>query len=245
MVISLSIRSRILLRGLSSLSLGLQRFQWRLLAFRIGRRISRLARLYIISCFRASTRNIWIKEGSLEDVLGHAGWQWMLCEGQIQSLQFVHCTVTARWRIVAVSSGLENPPLDSCNRLESPKRLEWAARSPPLSRKRKCVSTSLMRSAASCVHQDTRQLHLYLLEHQRTNQCGITCQTAQVRLRTIGTCGGPQYGENRSDLEKSGLSLEERNLICCCSGPGFGENRSDWEKSGLLLEKRNLIICSL
>ena len=103
-------------------------------------------------------RNIWIREGGLEDALGHAGWQWMLCKGQTQSLQFVHCSVTARWRIVAVSSGLENPPLDNCNwRVQSDS--DGAARSSPYLEKRKCVSTSLMWSAASCVHQDTRHLH--------------------------------------------------------------------------------------
>ena len=30
---------------------------------------------------------------------------------------------------------------------------------PPYPEKRKCVSSSLMRSAASCAHQDTRHLH--------------------------------------------------------------------------------------
>ena len=88
-----------------------------------------------------SVRVAWIPP--LEDALGHAGWQWMRCKGQTQSLQFVHCAVTARWRIVAVSSGLENPPLDNCNwRIQSDS--DGAARSSPLSRQRKCVSTSLI-----------------------------------------------------------------------------------------------------
>ena len=86
--------------------------------------------------FPPSIRSIWILENSLEDALGHAGWQWMQCKGQTQSLQFVHCSVTARWRIVAVSSGLENPPLDNCKwRVQSDS--DGAARSSPLSRKKK------------------------------------------------------------------------------------------------------------
>ena len=109
---------------------------WRLLLVRIGGPIPGFARLFIIFCFSASIRNIWIRGGSLEDVLGHAGWQWMLCKGQTQSLQFVHCLVTARWRIVAVSSGLENPPLDNCKwRVQSDS--DGAALSSPLSRKKK------------------------------------------------------------------------------------------------------------
>ena len=81
-------------------------------------------------------RSIWIREGSLEDALGHAAWQWMRCKGQAQSLQFVHCTVTARWRIVAVSNCLENPPLDNCNwSVQSDS--DGAAWSSPLSRKKK------------------------------------------------------------------------------------------------------------
>ena len=112
-------------------------------------------RLFIFS-FRASIRNIFIRD--LEDALGHAGWQWMRCKGQTQSLQFVHRTVTARWRIVAVSSGLENQPLDNCKwRVQSDS--DGAARSSPYLEKRKCVSTRLMRSNASCMHQDTRHLH--------------------------------------------------------------------------------------
>ena len=39
----------------------------------------------------------------------------MWCKGRTQSLLFVHCSVTAHLRIVAVSRGLENPPLDNCN----------------------------------------------------------------------------------------------------------------------------------
>ena len=110
--------------------------QWRLLAFRIGRHIPRLARLFIIFDFRASVRNIWIREGSLEDALGHAGWQWMQCKGQTQILQFVHYSVTVRWRIVPVSSGLANPPLDNCNcRVQSDS--DEAALSSPLSEKKK------------------------------------------------------------------------------------------------------------
>ena len=124
--------------GLSSLSLGLQWFKWRLFAFslRIERRNPGLARLFIIFGFRPSIRNIWIGEGSLEDALGHAGWQWMWCKGQTQRLLFVHCSVKARWKIVAVSGGLENPPLDNCNwRVQSDS--DGAARSSPLSRKKK------------------------------------------------------------------------------------------------------------
>ena len=77
--------------------------------------LPQVARLFIIFGFRASIRNIWIRKGSLEDELGHAGWQWLLCKGQTQSLKFVHSSVTARWRIVAVSSGLKHSPLDHCN----------------------------------------------------------------------------------------------------------------------------------
>ena len=132
----LSIGSRILLRGLASLSIGLRRFPWRWLAIRIGRQIPGLAWHLIIFSFRASIRSIWIREGSLEDALGHARWQWMRCKGQTQSLQFVHCSVTARWRIVAVSRGLENPPVDNCKwRVQSDS--DGAARSSPLSRKKK------------------------------------------------------------------------------------------------------------
>ena len=46
---------------------------------------------------------------------GRCAWPcWMRCKGQIQMLQYVHYLFTARRRIVAVSGGLENPPLDNC-----------------------------------------------------------------------------------------------------------------------------------
>ena len=66
----------------------------------------------------------------------HAGWQWMLCKGQTQRLLFVNCSFTARWRIVAVSGGLENPPLDNCNWIVK-SNSDGVARSSPLSRKKK------------------------------------------------------------------------------------------------------------
>ena len=50
----------------------------------------------LIFGFHTSIKNIWIRKGSLEDALGHAGWQWLLCKGQTQCLQFVHCLVTER-----------------------------------------------------------------------------------------------------------------------------------------------------
>ena len=153
----ISIGSRILLRGLASLSIGLRRFQWRWLAIRIGRRIPGLARLFIIFSFRASIRSIWIREGSLEDALGHAG---SGCGVKAKHKAYNLYTVRSRragelllcravWRIrpliivngesKATRTGLHGPP--------------------PYLEKRKCVSTSLMRSDASCMHQDTRHLH--------------------------------------------------------------------------------------
>ena len=51
---------------------------------------------------------------------------------EIQCLLFVHCSVTERWRIVAVSGGLENLSLDYCNwRVQS--NSDGAVRSSPLS----------------------------------------------------------------------------------------------------------------
>ena len=73
-------------------------------------------------------------------MLGHADLQWMLCQGQTQSLQYVHCLVTARWIIVAVLGGLENTPLDICTwRVQrNSDGAVHSVQSPPLSRKRNC-----------------------------------------------------------------------------------------------------------
>ena len=43
------------------------------MAFIVGKRIPGLGRLFIIFGFRSCIRNIWIREGSVQDALGHAG----------------------------------------------------------------------------------------------------------------------------------------------------------------------------
>ena len=126
-------------RGHPSLSLCLRWFQWWLLAFRMGRRIHELGRLFIILGFRACIRDIWIREG-------RCAWTCFIqCKGQTQSLQFVHCLVTAPWRIVVV---LENPPLKIVNG-ESKATSTVLNDPPPYLEQRKWVST---------VHQDTTHL---------------------------------------------------------------------------------------
>ena len=98
----------------------------------------------------------------LQEHLNHSAWTcWMLCKGQTQSLKFIHSLVTVGWRIVAVSAGLENPLLYSCNwRVQS--YLDWATQSTLLSLKKEVcnsISTDLLPSTTSCMYQATRHLH--------------------------------------------------------------------------------------
>ena len=130
-------------------------------------------------------------------MLGHAGWQFMLCKGPTQSLQFVHCLVTARWRIVAVSGGLEIPPLHHCNwKVQSDS--DGAARSSPSSRKKKV-----------CKHQAyAKRCILHALRHT-THSLIIagtpTDQTDQLHMPICSSVApnGQDFAENRSHLEKS------------------------------------------
>ena len=48
-------------------------------------------------------------------------------------------------------------------------------------------------------------------------------------IQTICTCIGPGFGENRSHLGKSGLLLEERNLIIMAAGNGSPLLRKLWQ----------------
>ena len=129
----ISIGSRILPCSLSSLSLGLRRFQWRLLAFRIERRIPKLARLFIIFGFSASIRNIWIRESSLDSPPGRCAWTCWLAVDAGPNTKPTICTLRGQgaqcgesllcravWRIhpliivtgesKATRTGLHGPP---------------------------------------------------------------------------------------------------------------------------------------
>ena len=120
------IGSRILLHCLPTLSLCLQQFQWRLLAFRIGRRIPALGRLLIIFKFqvgfRPSIRNIWIRDCSLEDSVRCAWTCWMavnadnlytvwsLRAGELLLCQVVPLMIVVIGESKASGTGLHCPP---------------------------------------------------------------------------------------------------------------------------------------
>ena len=132
----------------------------------------------------------------------------MLCKGQTQSLQFVHCLIMERWRIVAVSGGLENTPL---GRVHSDS--DGAARSTPLTQNKNVCQHQAY--AKRCIlHALRHKTHSLIIVGSsswnsngpnESKRCCCICQSVQVWLQTIGTSSGPRFGENRSHLEKSGL----------------------------------------
>ena len=62
------------------------------------------------------------------------------------------------------------------------------------------------------MHRDTRHIQLQLLTHIMTKRCDTICQAAAVGLRAIGTCPGPELGENTSHLEKNIIVLKRKKL---------------------------------
>ena len=104
---------------------------------------------------------MWIKEGSLEDVLGHAGCivkakhkayklyiVWSLSTGDF----FLSGWLVARRihpLIIVIAVPVESPN-------DSKKTRMGLHYPPPYLKKRKCVSTGLMQRAAFCLHQDTK-----------------------------------------------------------------------------------------
>ena len=126
---------------------------------------------------------------------------------------------TARWRIVAVSSGLENPhldnlPLDNCNwRVQSDS--DWVAWSSPLSRKKNVLKHQFY--AKQCIlHALRHKTHSLILSGTLTDHAlllHMPIGSLQVWHQTIGTCRGPGFGENRSDFREKWTIARGKTLI--------------------------------
>ena len=147
----------ILLCGVPRLSLGLQWFLLRLLSFRIRQWIPGLGRFLtlIIFGFCACIMSIWIWDS--ERVAGSCACN---CRAKHNLNTYNLYTVLSRsagesllcwavWRIHPLKIVIGESKVTRTGLPDPPLYLE----------KRKCVSTSLMPSAASCTHQDTRHLH--------------------------------------------------------------------------------------
>ena len=119
-------------------------------------------------------------------------------------------SVTAHWRNIAKYIGLENTTLERFIwRVQSDS--DGVARSPPLSRKKKVCKHQSYAKRCILNAQRHKTHSLIIACTQRTKRCGIMCQEAGVGVQAMGTCSGPELGENTSHLEKNIIVLGREN----------------------------------